>query len=201
MSDESVWAAYGRRATEYVEKCGSIAATAEEDRRLIGRWARGVTGPIVDVGCGPGQWTDWLRSEGSTIEGVDPTAALLESARRRYPLSRFRAARARDLQLPDGELGGVLAWYSLIHIEPELIGMAFAEFARCLRPGGSLAIGFFTGDRRAPFDHAVTTAYYWPIDAMAAVLADAGFTVTETHARTDPGARPHGAIIAGLAGR
>lgn len=48
----------------------------------------------------------------------------------------------------------------------------------------------------APFDHAVTTAYFWPLDALARLVEEAGFTVTGRHARTDPGARPHGAIIA-----
>ncbi|HEY0188507.1 MAG TPA: hypothetical protein VGC67_13535 [Cellulomonas sp.] len=46
----------------------------------------------------------------------------------------------------------------------------------------------------------MTSAWTWPVDALACVVAAAGFTVEELHARTDPGVRPHGAIVARLAG-
>lgn len=69
-------------------------------------------------------------------------------------------------------------------------------FARALTAVGSLALGLFDGPVVAAFDHAVTTAYFWPIDALAQRVEEAGFTVTVRHTRTDPGARPHGAIIA-----
>jgi hypothetical protein len=42
----------------------------------------------------------------------------------------------------------------------------------------------------------VTTAHRWPIAEMSGRLEQAGFAVLETHERTDPGARPHGAIRA-----
>ncbi|WP_240470751.1 class I SAM-dependent methyltransferase [Haematomicrobium sanguinis] len=30
------------------------------DAALIRRWGSGVSGPILDAGCGPGHWTDFL---------------------------------------------------------------------------------------------------------------------------------------------
>ncbi|MGO8887777.1 MAG: class I SAM-dependent methyltransferase [Streptosporangiaceae bacterium] len=45
------------------------------------------------------------------------------------------------LDLPDGALGGVLAWYSIIHIPQERLPETFAEFCRVLAPGGSGAAG------------------------------------------------------------
>jgi len=39
----------------------------------------------------------------------------------------------------------VLSWYSTIHHEPARIDVPLAEFARVLRPGGLLALGFFDG--------------------------------------------------------
>lgn len=196
MSIEQVCDAYRHRAEEYIAKLGSIDATAEPDRALIRSWADEVRGRIIDVGCGPGQWTNDLRDAGADVEGVDPVPSFVDGARRRYPDVSFRLGRAEDLGVTDASVGGILAWYSLIHTEPEQIGVAFAEFARCLRPGGGLAVGFFEGELLAPFDHAVTTAYLWPVEALARVIEDAGFTVAATHTRTDPGSRPHGAIIA-----
>ncbi len=71
-----------------------------------------------------------------------------------------------------------------------------AEFARVLRPGGGLLLGFFDGPVSEPFGHAIITAYRWPVEALTALVDHAGFAVTSTHTRTDPGARPHGAITA-----
>lgn len=94
----------------------------------------------------------------------------------------------------------MLARYSLIHHEPRSIRRALSEFARVLRPGGALLVGFFTGPEVEAFDHAITTAYRWPPDALGIELRDAGFEVIETHTRTGPhpGPRPHGAVLARL---
>lgn len=196
MAHATVRNAYSARAEEYVQALGSIEATAEADRALIRGWARGVDGRILDVGCGPGHWTALLEADGAEIEGVDPVPDFVESARARHPGVRYRLGRAERLDAEDGGLAGILAWYSLIHIEPERLGAAIDEFARALRPGGGLLLGFFEGPAVEAFDHAVTTAYRWPVPALEAVLAERGFAVTARETRADPGARPHGAIAA-----
>ncbi|MFD4664838.1 MULTISPECIES: class I SAM-dependent methyltransferase [Streptomyces] len=43
-----------------------------------------------------------------------------------------------DLDLADGSLGGIIAWYSIVHTPPELLPVVFAEFHRVLAPGGHL---------------------------------------------------------------
>jgi hypothetical protein len=45
---------------------------------------------------------------------------------------------------------------------------------------GVLVIGFFDSDDDvAAFDHAVITAYRWPVEVFAERLAEAGFTEVE----------------------
>lgn len=196
MTLESVRASYRGRADEYIAALGSVEHLASSDLALITRWAASLEGPMIDVGCGPGQWTHLLSSLGVVVEGVDPVAEFIDSARTTYPNGRYRMGHAEDLGTEAGTVGGVLAWYSLIHTAPDRISAPLTEFARCLRPGGGLVMGFFTGPRVEPFDHAITTAYRWPIDALASAVEAAGFTVTHTESRTDPGTRPHGAILA-----
>jgi len=191
-----VTGAYGARAAEYIELLGTIESTSATDREAIGTWAARVDGTILDIGCGPGQWTGWLHAQGHAIEGIDPVDEFIAHARRRFPDVPFRSGTADAVDIPDGSLGGVLAWYSLIHLDPSDLGRALAEFARVLAPGGALMMGFFAGERVEPFIHAVTTAWFWPVNELARRLETAGFVVTATHARTDPGARPHGAIEA-----
>lgn len=191
-----VRAAYAKRAAEYIDALGFIEATAEEDRALIGAWAGDVPASILDVGCGPGQWTAWLHNQGHDIAGVDPVPSFIDHATATYPAVPFRVGRAENLRVEDASLGGILAWYSLIHTDPAGVPAVLGEFARALTPRGSLALGFFDGPAVAAFDHAVTTAYIWPVDVLAQQVEEAGFVVTARHTRTDPGARPHGAIIA-----
>lgn len=193
---ERVKEAYAARAAEYIDVVGKIEHAAEPDRDRVRAWARQIDGRIIDVGCGPGQWTEDLRREGNDIEGVDPVAVFIEDARRRYPTSSYRVGSAERLDADDASVGGILAWYSLIHTDPDSIDEPLAEFARCLSPGGSLLIGYVDGPPREPFDHAVITAYHWSVEALTVHLDRAGLTVVEAHTRHDPGARPHGEIVA-----
>lgn len=197
MTIERASKAYGSRAAEYTRILGNIDATAPADRELISSWARAhPDGSILDVGCGPGHWTNWLHERGIDIEGVDPTPEFVDAALRRFPGVRFRVGRAEQLDVADSSLAGILAWYSLIHLSPDRMPEVLAEFARALAPGGGLLVGFFDGARLEPFDHAITTAHYWPIDHLSFLIEQAGFAVTAHHTRVDPGTRPHGAIVA-----
>jgi hypothetical protein len=68
-----------------------------------------------------------------------------------------------------------------------------------MAPAGMLVVGFFDGDEVVAFEHRVVTAYYWPVDAFAEPLRQAGFTEIERRRRPGvaaPGRRPHAAIAA-----
>lgn len=195
-ADDPVRAAYGASAAEYTELLGSVEDMRDLDRQHIDRWASRVTGPILDAGCGPGHWTDFLHRQGADISGVDLVAEFIDSARLRFPHVSFRVASLRTLDVADSSLGGVLAWYSLIHLPPAELPVVLTELHRVLKPRGQLLIGFFEGESGNPFDHAVTRAYYWSIDSMTRMLQDAGFDVLESETRHDPGSRPHAAITA-----
>ncbi|MEY8567473.1 class I SAM-dependent methyltransferase [Corynebacteriaceae bacterium 7-707] len=189
-------AAYGRRADEYIDAVGRIEHAEDADVTLIVDWARGVHGPVLDVGCGPGQWTHLLATNGVDVEGIDPVPAFLDRARQSYPGVPFRLGCAEELDAPTSSLGGILAWYSLIHSSPGGVAAALGEFAICVRPGGGLLLGFFTAEVHGTFDHAVTTAHHWPLGALEKLVVDAGFSVT--HSATRPGrpGRTHGEIVA-----
>lgn len=196
MLTDAVRRAYGERAGEYTEALGSISATAEEDQKLISGWARDIGGPTIDAGCGPGHWTKFLRDHGVAAEGIDMVSEFIDEATARFPEIPFRVATLEALPAGDGALAAILSWYSLIHTPPHDVPAVLSEFARCIQPGGSLLLGFFEGEQIASFDHAVVTAYFWPVPNMQDELAAAGFDVVETRTRTDPGQRPHAAIIA-----
>jgi SAM-dependent methyltransferase len=200
MRRADVVAAYDARAQEYVDLLGSVDRMAPQDRVTITDWARATPGLLLDAGCGPGHWTEVLAGCGPAL-GVDASAAFLASACERFPGVPFVLGDLAALPLADDSVGGVLAWFSLIHVPPASLDVLVAELARVLVPGGSLLLGFFDGEPEQAFDHAVTTAYWWSTPALTEILAPHGFTVERSGARQDPGAkRRQGDLTARLAG-
>lgn len=197
-SEETTRLAYGARAEEYTRLLGSIGDTHELDRQRIGDWASGIDGPLLDAGCGPGQWTDFLHQRGATVQGIDVVPEFIDSARGRFPGVPFRVASFGHLGVPENSLHGILAWYSLIHVPPDELAGVLAKMSRALARGGQILIGFFEGPHGTPFPHAVSTAYYWSVGATGRLLAEAGFEVLDVQTRRDPGKRAHAAISAVL---
>ncbi|MER6509828.1 class I SAM-dependent methyltransferase [Nonomuraea sp. NPDC001636] len=151
------------------------------DRALVAAFAELVRAagprPVVEAGCGPGYMTAHLRDLGLDAFGVDLSPALLDIARRDYPGLRFELGSMDALDVADGELGGLISWYSMIHVPPAELPPYFAEFRRVLAPGGHFLVGFFEseGDPVTEFDHKVTPAYRWPIDELADLARKEGF--------------------------
>ena len=193
-----ITSAYGRRAAEYAEQLGSLTSVHPADLQLVTAWANRLDGPVIDAGCGPGHWTGHLAARGVNIRGVDLVPSFIDHAQRDHPTVSFTVGDLGALPETAGTVAGVLAWYSLIHHEPEALRNALAEFARVLRPGGELLLGFFESPVLDQFEHAITTAYRWPVEVLSEELRAAHFDIIETHTRTGLEHRPHGAIVARL---
>lgn len=195
-AESAVVSAYGSRAEEYTTLLGGIDDGGGQDARRIAEWASAVDGPILDLGCGPGRWTAHLAGLGHDVLGIDPTPEFIEIARRDHPGVRFAIGSVASPGIDDFTQGGVLVWYSLIHLDEVELHAALRSIRRMLRRGGRLLLGFFDGPDGAPFAHQVVTARTWSVEGMTGLLEDVGFTVVDSERRTDPGARPHAAVEA-----
>lgn len=191
--------AYDARAADYIDALGFVDATSVRDREMIEDWADGVDGPLLDAGCGPGHWAAHLaRRRSGAVTGIDVSERFVASARERFPEVSFARGDLTRAPYPDGEFGGILAWFSLIHTPPGELDAMLSELARVLRPGGSLLVGYFTGAGAGAdaFDHAVTTAYAWDPAWLAGRIRDAGFATARASERHEHGMRPQGEIVA-----
>ena len=197
-ADAAVGRAYDARAEEYVALLGRVELLAPVDHALISRWADATDGPLLDAGCGPGQWSEVLAAGGRTVVGVDLAERFLAHARRTHPGPAYVRGSLAALPVRTGSAGGVLAWFSTLHVEPLRLPDVLGELRRVLAPGGSLLLGYADGAAGGAYDHAVTTAWFTSLAALRPRLAALGLEVVEHHARHDAGARPVGALVARL---
>ncbi|MEU5849227.1 class I SAM-dependent methyltransferase [Saccharopolyspora shandongensis] len=143
----STRAGYDALAVEYAERAKNELAERPFGRAMLGTFAELVDGgPVVDVGCGTGMATGYLASLGVNVRGIDLSPGMLAEARRCHPDLRFDEGSMAALDLPDGELAGLVAWYSIIHIPPAQVPGVLAEFHRVLAPGGHLLLAFQFGE-------------------------------------------------------
>ncbi|MBT2405105.1 MULTISPECIES: class I SAM-dependent methyltransferase [unclassified Streptomyces] len=187
----AVRASYDAVAVDYARLLSAELGRKPLDRAMLAAFAEYVRGQgggdtdgggsraVADLGCGPGRVTAYLDALGVRAFGVDLSPAMVAVARRTYPGLRFEVGSMAALDVADGVLGGVLAWYSTVHTPPGELPPVFAEFARVLAPGGYVLIAFKAGDERFRLEHAyghpVDLEVYWtPPDRIAALLADAG---------------------------
>jgi SAM-dependent methyltransferase len=179
--------AYDVVAADYADLLRDRLADSPYERAVLGAFAELVPAGarVADVGCGPGRITTHLHDLGLDVFGVDLSPGMIAVARRDHPHIRFDVGSMTGLDLPDEALGGLVAWYSIIHTPPERRPAVFAELHRVLAPGSPLLLAFQVGDERVHiqegYGHSVSLhAYRLDPDRIAAELAEAGLPV---HAR------------------
>jgi ubiquinone/menaquinone biosynthesis C-methylase UbiE len=137
---------------------------------------------VADLGCGPGHITAFLHGQGLDVFGLDVSSQMVAIAKRDYPELEFEVGSIRALDLEDGTLAGIAAWYSIIHTPPAELPTIFGEFSRVLAAGGYLALAFQVGNERVHIEqgygHSVSLdAYRMDPNESTDLLASAGLIV------------------------
>lgn len=92
--------------------------------------------PLLDVGCGRGEWLEILRQEGVCARGVDANRVMIEECRTRNLPAVESDAIAYLKSLEAESLGSVTGFYIIEHLPfPHLMEL-LDETVRVLKPGG-----------------------------------------------------------------
>jgi SAM-dependent methyltransferase len=181
---------YDILADQYAERYFHELEHKPLDRKLLDEFAGLVDGlgPVCDLGCGPGQIARYLSEKGVASLGIDLSEEMINIARRLNPSIEFREGNMLSLDLDEDSLGGVAAFYSIIHIPREKVVAVLKGIKRVLKPGGVLLMSFHLGNEKMHLDElwgeqVDMDFFFFTVDEVENYLSVAGFQHLKTVTR------------------
>jgi len=104
----------------YIEQAGAGTATA----------------PVLDLGCGRGEWLELLEQTEKTAAGVDINHMFVEECRNRGLTVESRDLLAHLKDLAPDSMGAVSAFHLIEHLPLTTLVRMMDETMRVLKPGG-----------------------------------------------------------------
>lgn len=100
---------------------------------------------VLDLGCGAGRTTSYIREMAGKVVGVDLSQALIEAAEEKYPDVDFKVMDAGKLDFPDNSFDVVVFSYNgLCYVHPEEKRItAIKEVNRVLKKDGIFIFSSF----------------------------------------------------------
>ncbi len=181
-----VSSSYDSVAAEYAAQFVDELSNKPFDRRLLDEFAARVAdrGVVCDLGCGPGHVARYLADRGVRVCGIDLSEAMVALARARNPDVSFDQGDARHLDVGGGSWAGIVAFYSLIHLQRDEIARVFTELRRTLEPQGLLMIAVHGGTGETHLEQwfgerVDLSVTFFERPELVQALEAAGFTVDQ----------------------
>lgn len=145
---------------------------------------RDLGGPVIDVGCGRGEWLSLMRSRGIEALGIDTNEEAVAACRARDLQAVVADAITYLRELPSDTAIAITGFHIVEHLTPD-DQIALVEAAlRALKPGGVLIL-----ETPNPTNLNVGAASFWsdpthlrPVnpDYLGFLYSDVGFVGVET---------------------
>jgi 2-polyprenyl-3-methyl-5-hydroxy-6-metoxy-1,4-benzoquinol methylase len=178
---------YDQVAGEYVTRIFHELEHKPMDRALLDRFAAEVRGlgTACDMGCGPGHIAQYLHKRGVHVLGIDVSSRMVEQARQLNPGIEFQQGNMSSLDVENEAWGGIVAFYSIIHIPRTEVISVLREFRRVLRPNGLLLLSFHQGQEIIHLDEwwgekVALDFVFFQLHEMEDYLRAAGFEIEES---------------------
>ncbi len=180
---------------------GSTVAVRERQRPYVDDFRD--AGPVLDIGCGRGEFLTLLREAGVDARGVDADADMVAYARGEGLEVEQADASVYLAALPDGSLGGIFAAQVVEHLPPGTLVRLLELAAAKLRPGG-----LFVAETINPLSPLALRSYFADLthaqplvpETLALLAEQAGFREVEMRFLNEPEEKlavPDDPLIAG----
>jgi SAM-dependent methyltransferase len=118
---------------------GSREEIKGRQKAYLDRVAALATGlPVLDIGCGRGEWIELLTEQGIAAYGIDMNSVFVADAKLQNLDIREAEALAHLRSLPDASLAGLTGFHIIEHLELNYLINIIDEANRVLAPGGFL---------------------------------------------------------------
>jgi len=145
-------------------------------------YAEHVSGKILDLGCGNGNLTLYIKNKGLNIVGVDKSQELLDIAKKKCK-AQFVKADMTELPFKDNEFDCILAIAIFHHLETEEARIkALDEMKRVLKPDGRIFLSVWAkyegqGGKIIKWDNEERYYYFFKEKELKDLIKKAGFNV------------------------
>lgn len=135
---------------------------------------------VLDLGCGPGQFSRYLTDKDFQVEAIDTSVEMLAIAKAKVAGVTFKKMDMRELEFADESFDGILAAYSIIHIPSSELPGVLDEIKRVLKPGGKAMFIVQHGEADQVMDEPLAEnekifMNFFTIERLNGLFADAGF--------------------------
>jgi ubiquinone/menaquinone biosynthesis C-methylase UbiE len=108
-------------------------------------------GNILDVGCGAGVDSNFIKSIKFTVVGIDNSKEMLKIARKNYPEIKFLLKDMRKIKFNDKKFDGIIFSYSLIHIPKNQMPKTLKRFSKIIKSNGYIYISLQLGHSKEAY--------------------------------------------------
>ncbi len=190
---------YDKIADEYSDRIDTKPHNAYYDRPAVQSLIYDIKGQrILDAGCGPGVYAEWLLEKGAKVVGFDASTKMLENSKKRLgnKLDLIHANMEEPLSfLEDNSFDGILSALAVTYVRD--LDFLFKEFNRVLKINSWFVFStehpFFTYNYHEMSEYFKTKrveatwwdfgknvempSYYHSLGTIADALTDNGFII------------------------
>jgi ubiquinone/menaquinone biosynthesis C-methylase UbiE len=100
---------------------------------------------VLDLGCGTGHFSSYIKSRGYSVTGLDPSTKMLGYARENFPDITFVEGYSNALPFEDNYFDLIISIEVLRYLDADIVFKSYQEIMRTLKPGGKTFITHVNG--------------------------------------------------------
>ena len=151
-------------------------------------------GQLLDVGCGPGLFTGYLRSQLPTLQitGIDLSPKMIELAKKHVPKANFKTLNSNNIKSLNQHFHAVSNNFVIPYLTHKEAEELIKNCGKLLNPKGHLMLAWISHltlqqevSTSSDGKHKLTM-YYHQLDDIKSLLSDLGMTIGFCHQQIEP---------------